>query len=127
MVTRTYIKIKGEPLLKGIKALEKMAVDTPKVCIMNRAIVYSILPLESPEGMMMFPTDSVLSYFSTMGDITHERCETIISKSGKLGEYDFLFEWHEEPSPEEIAELNKKIKATLTPLGFKFDTVTRKE
>lgn len=42
-------------------------------------------------------------YFMERGDITEERCDTIISKSGqKVGEYDFSVEWFKEPSLEQI-------------------------
>jgi hypothetical protein len=35
---RTYIKIQTEPKKDAIKALEKMAIDMPKVCIFNTVI-----------------------------------------------------------------------------------------
>ena len=41
--------------------------------------------------------------------ISRERCNNIISKSGwSLGEYDFYFEWFEDPSISQLKELLEK-------------------
>ena len=45
----SYIKIYGPPLLKAIKALEKIAVDMPEVCIMDNQIKLEFT-LESDES-----------------------------------------------------------------------------
>ncbi len=40
---KSYIKIYGPPILEAIKALEKLAIDTPEVCIMD-PIIHSQMP-----------------------------------------------------------------------------------
>lgn len=115
----SFIKIYGPPVLKSIRALEKIAIDMPEVCIMNTVISDSDFD----------PTDSdyVSSYFSNLpAPIEVERCDNIISKSGeKLGEYDFFFEWFKEPTIDELNNLIEKIDEVLTPIGSRY-TLTSK-
>jgi hypothetical protein len=68
------------------------------------------------------------SYYNRMGvEITGERCENIISKSGaKLGDYDFFFEWYEKPSMEQIEDLINKIDEAFAPLGCYYSITTKK-
>jgi hypothetical protein len=44
---KSYVKIVGPPLLEAIKALEKMAIDMPEVCIMDTVIENTMLPMIS--------------------------------------------------------------------------------
>jgi uncharacterized protein YegP (UPF0339 family) len=114
----TYVKIMGPPLLKAIQALEKMAIETPQVCIMDSLIEYGIPQLYTPE--------STMEYFSPVAEIPEERCDNIISRSGqKLGKYDFYFEWFTEPSTTQFYELLTKIDETLSPLGVRYSLETK--
>lgn len=116
---RSFIKIYGPPLVKAVKALEKVAIETPKVCIMNTIISQSAPTI----GDVQFAQN----YFRSVSSITKERCNNIISKSGEsLGEYDFFFEWFREPSTKELNELLEKIDETLAPLGCKYTITTKK-
>ena len=115
---KSYIKIYGPPVLKAIKALEKIAIDLPEVCIMDTII---------SGGLPAFQTrDGVMSYFGPIG-IPVERCDKIISKSEvSLGEYDFYFEWFTEPTVEQLNELIEKIDETLTPIGCRYSITNKK-
>lgn len=121
MATTSFIKIYGPPVLKTIKALEKISVDMPEVCIMN-----TILAGDYP--IMYRDPTAIADYFSTVSsDIEVERCNNIISKSGeKLGEYDFFFEWFKEPTTEQLNNLIEKIDEALTPFGCKYTITTKK-
>lgn len=122
MVTRSYVKIYGPPLLKAIKELEKVAIDVPEVCIMDTIIEGSMPAYESPD----FHTGA-LNYFTPLGKITKERCSKIISKSGEmLGEHDFFFEWFKDPSQTELNNLIEKIDKAIAPLGCKYTITTKK-
>lgn len=116
---RSYIKIYGPPVLKGIKALETIAIDVPEVCIMDTIIA---------EGLPAFKSrDGIMSYFGALGGIPVERCDKIISKSGAaLGEYEFFFEWFTKPTLEQLNELIGKIDEALTPIGCRY-TITNKK
>lgn len=113
---RSYVKIYGPPLYDAVKALEKMAIDMPEVCIMNTFLELSSgRHFGSPQGLQ--------TYF---GNISEERCGTILSKSGeKIGENDFYFEWFKQPTLEQLNILIKKIDETLTPIGVKYTLITR--
>jgi hypothetical protein len=66
----------------------------------------------------------VMNYFG--GDISEERCDTIISKSGEsLGEYDFYYEWFKKPTVAQIQELIEKIDEALTPTKVKYTITTK--
>jgi len=116
---RSFIKIYGPPILKAIKALQKTAVDTPEVCIMDTVMLQSEPDFMSPEWRM--------DYFSSLpAKLTVERCSNIISESREmLGEYDFFFEWFTEPSMEQLNELIEKIDDALAPLGCKYTITTK--
>ncbi len=124
----SYVKIYGPPLMKALKALEKVAVDMPEVCIMDTNIQ---AVMDSPADPSIKTEDTLLDSVQWAaqylgGDITKERCDTIISKSGqKLGEYDFFFEWFEKPNMGQIEDLIKKIDEALEPLGVKYTLTTK--
>lgn len=116
---RSYIRIYGPPVYEGIKALEKIAIDAPKVCIMD-TIISQYGPQLDQEG--------VHSYFSLVGDITRERCDKIISKYGEmLEDHDFFFEWFKDPEPSELNDLIKKIDAALAEVGCRYTITTKKK
>lgn len=116
---RSYIKIYGPPMVKAIKALEKIAIDVPEVCIMD-TFIESYMPFFDSR-------DRVIGYFSGLGEIPVQRCDKIISRSGEMvGENDFYFEWFKEPSMAELNNLMEKIDEALAPLGCKYTITTRR-
>ena len=136
---RSYIKIYGPPVNKAIKALVRVAVEMPEVCVMDRIILKDISPqLARDIGMDVAPrrpvstpspvtTTWVQGYFESSGiPITTERCNSIISKSGKaLGDYDFFFEWYEKPGQANLNDLIGKIDEGLAGLGCMYTITTK--
>jgi hypothetical protein len=120
MPMRSFVKIYGPPLADAIKVLEKIAIDTPQVCIMDTMIATAAPAFDTVRGIQ--------DYFAESGrPVSKERCNKIISKSGEmLGEYDFFFEWFKDPNQKEINDLITKIDAALTPLGCKYTITTKK-
>jgi len=116
---KSFVKVYGPPLLKAIKALEKVAIGLPEVCIWDTFIAYSPpIALDSYE--------SVSSYFAGVGEVPEKRCSTIISKSGEsLGEHDFYFEWFKKPTMDELNNLIEKVDEALAPLGVKYTLTTK--
>jgi len=125
---RSFVKIYGPPLLKAIKALENIAVNMPEVCIMDTII--STLPYIEPPSTTGdgSAVSGIFNYFSALpSEISQERCSTIISKSGQaLGEYDFFFEWFQDPNTEQLNELIGKIDEALSDLGCLYRLTTKK-
>ncbi len=130
----SYVKLYGPPVLKALKALEKMAIDMPEVCIMD-SLIEQYFPESSPlgvspsssEGHAVSGTSWAQQYFKPLASISVERCDTIVSKSGEtLGEYDFFYEWFTEPSMEQLNDLIEKIDETLNPLGVRYSITTKK-
>ena len=136
---KSYVKIYGPPILKAIKALERIAVEMPEVCIMNTVISHEIpdflagdigaTQVRTRRGHPLGPgvADWARNYFGSSGvSIPVERCRSIISKSGEsLGEHDFFFEWLEEPSQEQLNGLLGKIDEVLAPLGCYYTITTK--
>jgi hypothetical protein len=118
LIMKSYIKIYGPPVMKSIRALEKLAVDMPEVCIMD-----SVLIRDLPKYL----ASDIGGYFSSAGiHVPTERCESIISKSGEsLGEYDFFFEWQGKPISAQIDDLIERIDEALTPLGSSYTITTK--
>ncbi len=109
----SYVKIEGEAVKEGIKALEKLAFDMPTVCIMNTYIQSAKPILNTMTG--------TLQYFGVKGEEAEKRCATIVSKSNlKLDGYDFVFEWFTKPKKDELNMLSEKVGEALTPLGLKY-------
>jgi hypothetical protein len=125
---RSYIKIYGPPVYDAIKTLEKLAIDFDEVCIMNPLIATSLADNDLDAGTSTTSGSAeAMEYFTPLNsDVTPERCEKLISKSGeKLGDYDFFFEWFREPTVDELNTLIQKIDEALKPLGLKY-TITSK-
>ena len=136
----SFIKIYGPPILKAIKALEKIAVEMPDVCIMNTVISHDIpdflardigaTQVRTRRGHPLGPgvADWARDYFGSSGvSIPLERCRSIISKSGEsLGEYDFFFEWLKEPNQEQFHGFLGKINEVLASLGCYYTITTKK-
>lgn len=132
---RSYIKIIGPPINKAIKELEKIAIDMPEFCIMDYTIMREI-PQSSAKAFGGRRVEKIdiapgiyRSYFvgRTGVEIPIERCYSIVSEYGeKLGEYDFFFEWREEPYKTRINELIEKIDEALKPLGCLYTITTKK-
>jgi len=116
---KSYIKIYGPPILKAIKALEKVALDFPEVCIMDTVIAVSGPQFNTPEG--------ISDFFGGAPHITVERCSNIISGSGEsLGDYDFFFEWFVDPTTDQLNGLIEKVDDTLKPLKCKYTITTKR-
>jgi hypothetical protein len=127
-IMKSFIKILGPPLLESIKELEKIAVDMPQVCIMDTIITRQIPShLAKDVGGHRGYESWVGGYYRTQGVvISQERCRTIISASGEqLGEFDFFFEWLENPTSEQLNDLIEKIDNALSPLGSYYSIITK--
>ena len=117
---KSYIRIYGPPVLKSLRALEALAIDTPEVCIMDTFMTHDL-------SQLLGDTDAVMDFFSHAGEITVERCDNIISKSGgELGEHDFYFEWFVPPTQDQFNDLLQKIDDALSPLGARYTITTTK-
>ena len=115
---KSYITVYGPPLLKALKELEKVALDTPEVCIMDTIIAAGGPLLNIPDG--------IIDFFDGASEITVERCGTIISDSGEtLGEYDFFFEWFVDPTMDQLNDLIGKVDEALKPLKCMYTITTK--
>ncbi len=123
---KSYIKLYGPPLAEAIKALRKVAVDFPEVCVMDSGIEAAI---SAPKVSGVGSQDSVsmvMDFFGGPEEISEERCETIISKSREsVGKYDFYYEWYKKPSISQIEDLIAKIDEALAPTGVRYTITTK--
>ena len=135
----TFLKIFGPPVLKAIRALELIAVSMPEVRIMDTIIVQGISKDISRDvgvsqtqragrgSLGLYPGGSVRRYF-TSHDIAVpvERTRSIVSNAGEsLGDYDFFFEWVQEPTMEQVFDLIERIDVALAPLGCWYKITTK--
>jgi hypothetical protein len=116
---KSFVKVYGPPLLKAIKALEKVAIDMPEVCIWD-----TFIEISPKIGSGSY--EDVADYFAHFGQVPEKRCNTIISKSGEsLGEYDFFFEWFKKPTMNELNSFIENIDKALAPLGVRYTLTTK--
>jgi hypothetical protein len=119
---KSYVKIYGPPLLMALKALEKLSIDMPEVCIMDTLIDQSVPQIGTTYNYQEFAR----TYFGATEAINLERCSKIISRSGEtMGEYDFYFEWFKPPTASQVEDLIKKIDEALKPVGVKYTITTK--
>jgi hypothetical protein len=60
------------------------------------------------------------------GQISEERCGTIISESREsLGEYDFFFEWFKKPTMDQLHMLMDAVDKALSEVGVRYTITTK--
>ena len=107
---RMFVKVLGPPYIDAIKALEKIALETPEVCVMNTILMHGNPYLDS--------LDWIYNYFKGLGNVSYQRCSRIISEHRQLlGEHDFFYEWFQEPSKAQLEDLIEKMDEALKPIG----------
>ena len=116
--------------MEAVRELERVAVDMPQVCVMDEAILLDVpRGLGRDIGEPFEYREAVSGFFMrrTGVSVKTERCSNIISESGEaLGEYDFFFEWFEEPSVGQLHELVERIDGALGPLGCLYSITTKR-
>ena len=106
---KALIRLFGPHYLEAIKALEKIAVDSPKICLMNQVLLHA-----DPYTQAL---DWVYNYFKERGKVSYERCGSILAKADDLEGYDFVFVWMVEPEMGFIYELITMIDEAIRPIG----------
>ena len=115
---KALIRVFGPPYLKAIKALEKIAIESPTVCIMN--------PMLLQANPYVQALDWVYNYFKERGNVSYERCGSILAKASDLEGYDFVFVWMLEPSRGQVDDLIIKIDEALKPVGARYTISLKK-
>ena len=136
---RTFIKIFGPPVLEAIRVLELIAASMPEVQTKDTIIVHGLPKTMSRDvgvsqtqragrgSLGLYPGGGVRRYF-TSHDIAVpvERTKSIVSNAGeRLGDYDFFFEWVQEPTMEQVFDLIERIDVALAPLGCWYRITTK--
>ena len=127
---KSYIKLYGPSVMKGLRALEKVASEMP-ACSFWHVAIPDNLPYLGYESSSAHP--EVEEYYSRLqflvgssAEIPRERLHKMISKSGHtLGDYDFFFEWHADPTWEQIEQLIEKTDEALKDTGCTYTITTK--
>jgi len=122
-LARSYIKIYGPPILKAIRALEKVAVDYSKTMMIRHYNMLTPIPPLEPLPMGSSAYDQVLLPEIEMP--VEEKIKLISKASDTLGDYDFFFEWGKEPTKQEVMDLIAKIDEALADCGCRYSIVTK--
>ena len=119
-IMRTWVKIITGDDEKAINALRQIAVDNPQVCMYDKILEYDIPDFSIITGQW------TMDYFSQLESLTLENCEDLISKSGtSTGEYDFYYEWMEEPDKQQLDALREKIDQALNELDVDYEITNK--
>jgi len=144
---KLFIKLKCDEKHPVIDKLEAMAYNRDEVCIINPNMqedyatrvhrrrtsgLQSSSTIGGP-GMTARTRDQgfidwAIGYFNRHEEVeaTEERCASIVSSSGEeLEDYDFLFEFIEEPIEAQVDELKSDVKALLDGLECEFEIVVK--
>lgn len=134
-MAKSYVKIYGPPVLKSLKALEKVALEMSKKTTMRyfSALVPGIAGIDEygrTSGFMYTGGVDTLERYTTglltEAGLTPEEKIKLISRSGEtLGEYDFFFEWGTDPSKAQVEELIGLVDDALADCGCRYTIVTK--
>jgi hypothetical protein len=131
-LARSYIKIYGPPLLKAIRALEKVAVEFSQKTTIR---VYDILTPTPMAPYIDIGTrqlrerqlpDEYRDFLLPEVEMPVEEKVKLISRaSDTLGDHDFFFEWGKEPTKQEVVDLIEKIDEALADCGCRYTITTK--
>ena len=122
-MSRSYVKIYGPPLVKAIEALEAVAVDVSKATGLKFS--HKCVPYPARMQSSTGDWDQYLKNMQRLYVDCYEPVRLISDSHQLLGEYDFFFEWTEEPSIAQIEGLLKKIDDALEGLGCNYTLTTK--
>ena len=118
---KSYIKLYGPSVMKGLRALEKVAAEMPECSFWHAAMPMTL-------SYMGYDDSAHDEFFARWGytGAQRERLHRMISKSGHtLGDYDFFFEWHTDPTWEQIQTLIEKTDEALKDTGCTYTITTK--
>ena len=127
-MARSYVKLYGPPIIKGLKALENLAVEMSKITTMRfySALVPTYDPMRIPTDEYGFRLEQYLTGIPAIESIpSSERIKLISRASDTLGEHDFFFDWGGEPTKAQVLELIEKIDEALAKCGCKYTIITK--
>ncbi|MCW4035886.1 MAG: hypothetical protein NWE75_01715 [Candidatus Bathyarchaeota archaeon] len=122
-MSRSYVKIYGPPVIKAIEALEAVAVDMSKATGLKFS--HKCIPYPTRMQLSTSDWDQYLKNMQRLYVDCYEPVRLISDSHQLLGEYDFFFEWAEEPSIAQIEGLLKKIDDALEGLGCNYTLTTK--
>jgi len=103
---KSYIKLIGPSIDRGVDALNKLIGE------LSKRYQYG---------------DMITHIVSVIDPRLDLRTGTMISKAGiQIGDYDFIIQWRESPSPDQVRSLIRSIDDALLYTGCRY-TITTKE
>ena len=117
--------------MKAIRALELIAVSMPEIQTkdiiiveglpktMSRDVGISLTHRAGSGSLGLYPGGVVRRHFTSHNrSISVERTKSVVGDAGEsIGDYDFFFEWVQEPTMEQVYDLIERIDVVLAPLG----------
>jgi hypothetical protein len=121
-MARSFVKIYGPPIMKGLRALEQIAVEMSKTTTMRFYSVYTV-----PTFISGYTTEEEFGHhiLPEANIPVSEKVKLVSRASQAIGEYDFFFEWGAEPTLEQVNELIEKIDEALAECGCMYSIVTK--
>lgn len=122
-MVRSYIRIYGPPVLKALDALEAVAV------VMSNAVdvkfSHKCVPAHFGQGGGTRDWDEYIQRMKTMYVDCYEPVRLISGAREMLGDYDFFYEWTEDPSMDQLQDLIGKIDEALKDFGCNYTITTK--
>ena len=122
-MARSYVKVYGPPVMKAIKALEGVAVEMSKATDVKFS--HKCLPYPTRYQSNTRDWNQYLKNMERMYVDCYEPVKLISESQQVLGEYDFFYEWTEEPKMAQIEDLLEKIDGALEGLGCSYTLTTK--
>jgi len=124
-MARSYVKIYGPPVLKAIQALEGVAVEMSKATSIK--FRHSCQPQGYPGHIEPGKRDwdQYLEHMKRTYVDCYEPVRLVSESDQLLGEYDFFYEWTEDPDMKKIEGLIEKIDGALEGIGCYYTITTK--
>jgi hypothetical protein len=121
MTLTTYVKLScKEDIEAGVKALERLAIDEPTVCIMDVFIMKAPNKLESQE--------EVRDYFEPQTYISPERCANIVSNRVEIwGNMISILSGWRSLRIDKVRCWKNGVREKLTSIGYRVEIHTKED
>ncbi len=121
---RSYIRIYGPPLCRALDELGKVAHEMPEIQFYYHYIL-GVIPVSRSETAPL-EGEEEKSYPMGFGESYKVKTTPSVKEAHSvLGEYDFVFEWEADPTPDQLRTLIEKIDKALSPLSCKYTMTTK--
>jgi len=121
-LVKSYVKIYGPPVMEALMALEAIAVELSKATSVKFS--HTCIPYPTRYQSDQNDWNNYMKRMQQNYVDCYEPVKLISESDQLLGEYDFFFEWSEDPKMDQLENLIGKIDEALVGMGCLYTITT---